>query len=190
MANLYSLIPSKIRVGLLKILVLRSGTTFNINELSRLTGYSLRGVDKELKNLLSGGILLREISGNQHRYQLDPDCLISNEIKAIVAKTVGIADSVKQALASVRNEIELAFVYGSFASGDYGNESDVDLFVVSDLPGVRLSSKLGPLQQEIGRSVNTFHLSISEYRRRESTGDHFVARVLEGPKIWLFGGQE
>ena len=187
MVDIHHLISSKIRVEILSVLALNPESSFNINELSRVTGFSLRGVDRELKNLLSGGLLRREISGNQHRYQLDPACPIHKEVKGIIAKTVGVADVLKKGLVQVRDEIHLAFIYGSFASGDYGNESDVDLFIVSDVSGVKLSELLGPLQEQFGRPINTSQFSLLEYQQRKDKGDHFVSRVLDGPKVVLFG---
>ncbi|MDY6837378.1 MAG: nucleotidyltransferase domain-containing protein [Thermodesulfobacteriota bacterium] len=187
MVNIRALIPSKTRLELLKLLALNPGNTFHVNELSRRTGFSLRGVAKELENLLSGGILSREVTGNQHRYQLDPDCPIHNEIKGLVLKTVGLCDLVKRVLGPVEKDIELALIFGSFASGDYDNTSDVDLFVVSDLSGVKLSELLGPVQNEIGRAINVSQFRRSEYRRRKTQKDHFLTRVLEGPTITVFG---
>jgi predicted nucleotidyltransferase len=190
MVDIHALISSRIRIELLKILALRPESTFNINELSRRTGFSLRGVEKELKNLLSGGILRREVSGNQHRYQLDPLCPINREIKGIITKTVGIAELVKHALRSVEQKIYRAYIYGSFASGDYGNDSDIDLFIVTELSGLKLVKLLGPVQNEIGRSINISQFTSAEYNQRKEQGDHFLTRVLEGPKVNIFGHED
>lgn len=187
MVDIRALIPSKIRLELLKILALDPGNGFHVNELSRRTGFSLRGVARELENLLSGGLLRREILGNQHRYQLDPDCPLNSEIKGLVVKTVGLSDVLKRVLEPVEKEIELALIFGSFASGDYDNTSDVDLFVVSEISGVRLSELLGPAQNEIGRAINVSQFSRSGYRQRKKAKDHFLTRVLEGPTLTLIG---
>ena len=187
MTDVRTLISSKTRIEILKILALNPESTFNINELSRRTGFSLRGVEKELKNLLTGGILRREVSGNQHLYQLDQLCPIYQEIKAIITKTVGLTELVKQALISVEKKIERAFIYGSFASGDYGNESDVDLFVVTELSGLKLAELLGEVQNEIGRSINVSQFTADEFSQRKEQNDHFLKRVLEGPQINIFG---
>ena len=187
MADIHRLISSRIRIEILKILVVNTESAFNINELSRRTGFSLRGVEKELKNLLSGGILRREVTGNQHRYQLDPLCPIQQEIKGIIIKTVGIAVLLKQTLRSVEQKIARAFIYGSFASGDYGNDSDVDLFIVTELSGLKLAELLGDVQNEIGRSINVSQFTLDEYIQRKEQDDHFLCRVLEGPKITIIG---
>lgn len=187
MGAIQNLISSKIRIELLRILALGDQSSFNINELSRRTGFSIRGVEKELKNLLAGGILRRELTGNQHRYQLDPECPIAVEIKGLITKTVGVAEVLKQALDPLKKEIDIAFVYGSFATGDYGNESDVDLLLVTELPGVKVAEFLGKVQNEIGRSVNISHFTLEEYKQRKLNKDHFVSRVINGPKIFLIG---
>ncbi len=187
MTEIQALISSNIRIALLKILALNPDSGFNINELSRRTQFSLRGVEKELKNLLSGGILKREIIGNQHRYQLDPRCPILQEIKGIITKTVGVVELIKNALKSVEKDITKAFIFGSFASGDYGHESDVDLFMVTGLTGLKVAGLIGDLQNEIGRAINVSQFRPEEFDRRKQNNDHFLSQVLKGPKIYIIG---
>ncbi|MFC1816608.1 nucleotidyltransferase domain-containing protein [Thermodesulfobacteriota bacterium] len=187
MTEIQALISSNIRIELLKIMALSPNSAFNINELSRRTQFSLRGVEKELKNLLSGGILKREITGNQHRYQLDPRCPILQEIKGIITKTVGVVELIKNALKSVEKDITKAFIFGSFASGDYGYESDVDLFMVTGLTGLEVAGLIGDLQNEIGRAINVSQFSPEEFDRRKQNNDHFLSQVLKGPKIYIIG---
>ena len=185
--SIHALISSKTRIALLRILALNPESAFHINELSRLTGFSPRGVEKELKNLLAGGILKMEVLGNQHRYQVNPLCPINREIRKIVLKTVGLSDVAKESLRPVEDKIEIAFVYGSFASGDYGNDSDIDLFVVSDLSGVKLAELLGPVQNETNRAINTSQFTPTEYKQRKQGNDHFLTQVLDGPRIIIIG---
>ncbi|MBN2125219.1 MAG: nucleotidyltransferase domain-containing protein [Deltaproteobacteria bacterium] len=190
MTAIQHLITSKIRIELLRIFTLSPQSSFNINELSRRTGFSIRGVEKELKNLHAGGILKRELAGNQHRYQFDPECPVSGEIKGLILKTVGVAERVKQALIPLEREIDRAFIYGSFATGDYDNESDVDLFLVTELPGLKVAEALSDVQNEIGRSVNVSQFSVKEYRERGRLKDHFLTAVLNGPRIILLGPED
>ena len=154
MVSIQSLITSKLRIEVLRIFTLNPESSFNINELGRRTDFSIRGVEKELKILYVGGILKRELAGNQHRYQFNPECPIGGEIKGLIIKTVGVSELVKQVIIPSEDKIERAFIYGSFARGDYGNESDVDLFLVTDLPGLKVAELLGEVQNKIGRSIN------------------------------------
>ena len=190
MVDIRALISSKIRIEILRILTVLPQNVYNINELSRLTAFSPRGVEKELKNLLSGGILRKEIIGNQHRFQLNQDCPVYSEIKSLIIKTVGVADVIRNALDPHEQEITYAFVYGSFASGDYGNESDIDLFVVTVLSGLKLTELMRSVQELTGRSINTAHFDPVEFERRKLEKDHFVSRVLEGPIIEIIGSSK
>lgn len=190
MVDIRALITSNIRIEILRILALNPESGFNINDLSRRTGFSPRGVEKELKNLLAGGMVNREILGNQHRYQLDPKCPINREIKGIVMKTVGLTDLIKKALNPVEDKIRLAFVFGSFASGDYGNDSDIDLFVVSNVSGTDLAGLLAPVQNEIGRAINTAHFTPAEHKKRRQQRNHFLQQVYEGPRIMIIGNTD
>ena len=183
MSDIQALITSKIRIEILRILSLSPDSKYNINELSRMTAFSPRGVERELKNLLNGGILKMEVSGNQHRYQLDSFCPIYPEIKNLIVKTVGIADIIKQALEPIASDIEHAFIYGSFATGEYRNDSDVDLFLVTGINGLKLAELLGNLQNSLGRSINISQFTSEEYRQRMAQKDHFLTRVIEGSRI-------
>lgn len=187
MNSIQALLSSKIRIGVLKILTIAPDESYNINELSRKTGFAVRGVDKELKNLLAGGILKKRIMGNQHQYQINPDCPIYAEIKKMIVKTVGIKDVVEEALKSLLKKIDYAFIYGSFASGDFNAESDVDLFVVSDVAGLELTKIISRVQETINRSVNLAHFSKDEFRRRKKEKDHFVTSVINGQVINIIG---
>ena len=55
------------------------------------------------------------------------------ELKSILAKTSGIRDILHEALASLKDRIKLAFVYGSIARGEEKASSDVDLMVVGEI---------------------------------------------------------
>ncbi|MFO7980735.1 MAG: nucleotidyltransferase domain-containing protein [Candidatus Aminicenantes bacterium] len=182
-----ALISSNIRISVLKTLVINPQKSYNINELSRITGFAIRGVDKELKNLLLGGILEKSVVGNQHRYQLNQQCPIYSELKAIIVKTVGVSDVIKKALDPVKKSIDRAFIYGSFASGDFGVESDVDLFIISDLSGMEITKLLSDAQNTIGRSINTAHFKWDEFIRRKKEKDHFISNVTRGPIINIIG---
>ena len=70
--------------------------------------------------------------GNRKHYQANPGSLVFEELRALVLKTVGLADVLRAALPPVSKDIRAAFVYGSVAKGQDTAASDVDLMVVSD----------------------------------------------------------
>jgi predicted nucleotidyltransferase len=52
-------------------------------------------------------------------------------MQAVFAKTIGIAEVLRRPLLPLRDQIVLAFVYGSVAAGCELVGSDIDAFVVS-----------------------------------------------------------
>jgi len=46
---------------------------------------------------------------------------------------------------------------------------------------------LGEVQNEIGRSINVSQFTADEFNQRNEQNDHFLKRVLDGPKINIFG---
>ena len=183
MINLAVLIYSKVRIEILRILTVHPQSAFNINELSRAAGFSPRGVERELKNLHAGGILKKEIAGNQHRFQLDPVCPVYAEIRTLIVKTNGVAGVLQDALKPYEKDITSAFVFGAFATADYGSESEIELFIVSGLSSPDLETILDPARERTGRAISITHFTPNEFSWRKSLNDQILIPVIEGPKI-------
>jgi hypothetical protein len=53
----------------------------------------------------------------------------------------------------------------------------------------KLSSSLFEITEQLGREVNPHVMTEAEYRKRSKKGDHFVTRVLDGPKLFIVGAE-
>lgn len=85
--------------------------------------------------------------------------------------------------------IEFAFVYGSFARGEYGEKSDVDLMVVGS-PGMgKLNKKIMEVEKKAEREVNYSVYSLSEFHRK-ATLSGFLRQVLAEKRVMLCGGED
>jgi predicted nucleotidyltransferase len=165
----------------------RPDERYFVRQLSALLGTDVANLSRELSRLESIGILVSKTEGRQKYYQANPDCPIRDELRGIAAKTVGLADVLRDALAPLGPQISTAFIYGSQASGKATAKSDVDLHVVGDVDEMRLHEAVGRAEAELGRAVNYRLMSEREYRSRRRKKDGFLARVLAGPKIMLIG---
>ena len=113
---------------------------------------------------------------------------IFDELRAIVRKTFGLADVLREALADLAERIDVAFVYGSVASGEDTAGSDIDLL----LAGRRLSypdvmAALGDAEASLGRKVSPTIYSASQLRWKLDDDNAFVRRVVDRSKIFLIG---
>lgn len=73
-----------------------------------------------MKKLTATGQVTVNRRGNQTRYQANPDSLVFAELRALVVKTMGIADQLRQALSPFAEQISFAFISGSVARGTEG----------------------------------------------------------------------
>ena len=80
------------------LLYTRPDRSFYTNEILRSTGMGVATIKRELDRMVAAGIVTLRRQGNQHHYQVNPDCPIYQELLSIVRKTFGVVDVLRQAL--------------------------------------------------------------------------------------------
>lgn len=169
----------------------RADRTYSVSELIASTGSGSGAVQRELAKLAASGLVTATPVGNQKRYQANAGSPIHHELVAIIRKTVGLAEPVREALAPLAAQIVAAFVYGSVAKGSDISSSDIDLMIVSDsLTLAELMGAIAPVESALGRAVNPTLYTRKELHHRLRNASAFVKRVMEQPRIWLIGSDE
>ena len=161
---------------------------FHFNELLRLTGLGSASLQRELSRLDAGGLVVAEQVGNLRRRRADERSPVYAELVSLVRKTVGVVPTLREALAPLRERIDLALVFGSVAKQTDRAGSDIDLLVVGDTLTV---GEILPLvidaEAALGRKVNPTCYTVLEFERRRAEPDSFVNRVLAQPTLLLWG---
>lgn len=161
---------------------------YHLNELRRLTGLGSASLQRELGKLATAGLVRSEKVGNLRRFQANTESPVYEELAALTRKTLGAQPLLQEALAPMKEKLDLAFVYGSIAKGTDTAKSDVDVMVVGD--DLRLSDILKlllPVEEQLGRKINPTLCTPAEYKRRRTQKDSFLNRVLAQPVIPLIG---
>jgi len=129
--------------------------SFYARELIKLAASGSGAVQRELATLTGSGLVSVKQVGNQKHYQANANSPIFTELRAIIQKTVGLADPLRQALQALSDEIAAAFVYGSVAKKTDTANSDIDLMVIADdLSYGTLFTALEDASATLGRAVN------------------------------------
>ena len=118
------------RRRVLGLLLLAPDQALHGREIARRTGLPSGTVIRELNRLTDAGLLKREKRGNQSLYSADRACPVFEEVAGMLRKTSGAADVIAEALAPLSDQIEKAFVHGSFAKGTAKAGSDIDVLIV------------------------------------------------------------
>jgi predicted nucleotidyltransferase len=183
-SNLDVLMP-KNRQRLLGALFGQPGRAWYAAELAKHIGVLRSGVQRDLKTLTGAGLLKSYRKGHMVFFQANEDAPLFPELHGLILKTVGLVEALRQTLAPMADEIQLAFVYGSIAAAREQPDSDIDLMIVGSVHRMRLSRPLQQAGLQLGREVNLSLYNPSEFKAKRK--QHFLSAVLDKPKLFVIG---
>ncbi len=185
--GLLEVLFGKTRRAILALLFSHTEESFHLRKILRLAGVSPGAGQRELKRLSDAGIVLRTVKENQVLFQANFQCAIFDDLKSLITKTAGVVDVLRAALEPLGGCLSLALLYGSVARGEAGKESDVDLLVVGKVSFEDVVNKISRAQELLRREINPMVMSVDEFRRRISKGDHLLGTILKSPSIPVLG---
>ena len=122
---------TKVQQRVLRVLFGNPQRSFYGNEVVRLADSGSGAVQRELEKLSAAGLIVSERIGNQRHFRANEHAAIYGELVALIAKTSGVADVVRQSLQPLAGKLDFAFIYG-FAKNSACAESDIDLLLVGN----------------------------------------------------------
>ncbi len=185
--QLVELLFGAYRRQILSLLLLHPEQSFYVREIGRLTGVPAGSLHREVSQLTEAGLLDRTAAGNQIRYRADRSCPIYEELAGIFRKTAGLADVLRDALATLGKAVESAFVFGSVAQGKERSTSDVDVIVIGSAKFEQVVGAFASAGERLRRNVNPVVMESGEFRAKLRARDRFVSRIMREPKIMLTG---
>ena len=187
-STLSSTLFGRTRGAVLAVLFGHVGDSYYLRQLARVTGIALGPVQRELRQLVDAGLVTKKTMGSQTLYSANEASPVFAEMRAIVAKTVGVRDILLAALSPLTAKIELAFVYGSVARSREGRQSDVDLMVVGDVQFEDVVDRIAYAQKTLNREINPTVYTTKEFRSK--LRNNFLKTVLGEDKLFLIGGED
>jgi DNA-binding transcriptional ArsR family regulator len=188
MTALTDLFP-KARAEILRLLFDDPSRELHLRDVARLAGLTPAALQREVSALAKQEILSVRRDGNRVYYRANTTHPLFPDLRGIVTKTAGITSELKQALLPFE-DIDLALVFGSTASGQAGSVSDVDLLVLGRAGLRKIAPAIRQVSQSLGREINPVCFTPAEWRNKSAHGDALVARILAEPKLWLKGGPD
>ncbi len=164
---------------------------FQSAELIRLAQGGTGAVHRQLARLEASGWVTVTRIGNQKHYQANAESPAFEELRGLIAKTVGLAEPLRRALEPLAGQIHAAFVYGSVAKGTDKATSDIDLLVVSDRLGhPDLFAALQAAERELGRPVSPNVMTLRDWRTKSRQKDSFAGRVSAQARLFVIGSDD
>jgi predicted nucleotidyltransferase len=179
---------SRVQLRVLALLFGQPERSFQGAELIRLAASGVGAVYREIRRLVSSGLVIEIPLGRRKLYRVNQSSPIFEELYALILKTVGLTIPVRDALVPFINSIRTAFIYGSIAMGDDSAMSDLDLLIVGEnLAYPDIISALQPVEQRINRQLNIQMITFDELIEKRSSGNPFILNVLSKPRLFLIG---
>ena len=173
--------------GLLAATVLSPDRSWYLSDLAKHLRRRPSSLQEPLAALVSAGVLSRRKEGNRVYFQANPGCPFLPELQGLLAKTVGLVDVLRDALAPLGSRLGVAFIHGSVAASREHARSDVDLVAIGRAGLAELSPRLEKAEERLGRPVNASVYSPEEFAKKVSARNHFVCSVLGKHKLFVVG---
>jgi predicted nucleotidyltransferase len=178
--TLEKLFTSKTRIEVLQHLLF-SGKSTHLRKLSNDLKKPVSAVKREVDNLASIGIVKK----SENEISINEECNIVLDLRNLFVKTDSFVNPIAKSLEKAN--LDFAFVFGSFAKGNYTVQSDVDLFIVGDLKQAELLKMLKSAEKEIQREINPVIWSLNELKK--NSGKSFVRDIAKGKIIMIKGNE-
>lgn len=175
-------LKSKIAVNVLRYFFINQSKKNYINELARVLDTDPGNLSRKLQELEKEGILSSEFSGGQRYYFINKRYSLLKEVKKVFELKYGLGDLIADSLKKVKG-IKEAYIFGSYAKGDFEAESDIDVLIIGDHAVMEATKVLLPVQEKIKREINSVDLTEKEFIKRKKDKDEFIANIFSGKVI-------
>lgn len=190
MSKLGDLLFGNTRGRLLALLLMNADRAYHLRGIARRCRVSPGTVHRELAKLEETGLVLRTQQDGLVRFRANRLSPVFLELVALLKKTVGLVDVLRDALQPHSDRIEVAAVFGSVARGEERSDSDVDLLVVGDIDFLDLVESLRDAQSLLGREINPVVYPRAEYAEVREARDAFLCHVLADPLLFILGTRD
>lgn len=177
------------RAEIIRLLFTDSNRSLHLRDLARLSGLAIGTIQREIANLRDANLVIERRDGNRLYFKANTAHPIFTELQSISLKTMGLGPHLAKAFKDL-DGIQSAFVYGSYAEGTAGPESDVDLFVIGDIGLRKLSPRLRGVADTVNREINPSVMTASSYLEKKKSGDAYIHNVTKGRKLWIVGNDD
>jgi len=186
--DMFRITKSKLREDLLALYFTNPDKKYYLRELEKILNFSVGNIRRELIKLESTGLFLSESKGNLLYYYLNQSYPLFKELKSIIFKTSGVPRMLHNVLEKF-DDIDQAFIYGSFAKREEREDSDIDLLIIGKIDEDKLIEEVGKLERKLQREINYAIYEKEDFKKKKEEGNSFILDISKEKKIFLIGDE-
>ena len=185
-----ALFPS-VQQRVLGILFGQPDRRFQGAELIRMINSGTGAVHRQLTSLTASGLVNVTQIGNQKHYQANPDSPVFEELCGLIRKTVGLREPLQRSLEPLKDQIDVAFIYGSVARGTDTARSDIDLMLIGEgLDYISVHDTIQNAETKLQRKINPNLTTLSEWEKKLEEENPFISNINKQAKLFIYGSED
>lgn len=144
-----------------------------LKELAKKLQISPRSVKIYCDLFEKEGLIKREIIGNMHIFSTNNDNFRVREMK----RAYFINLLAEMNIENIAEECASIAVYGSYASGNYDEKSDIDILIIGEEQQVKRDI-IVKIMEIIGKEIQLNVIPIIKWEKMKKDKDHFVQSII------------
>ena len=144
-----------------------------LKELAKKLQISPRSVKIYCDLFEKEGLIKREIIGNMHIFTTNNDNFRVREMKrAYFLNLLG-----EMNIENIAKDCASIAVYGSYASGNYDDKSDIDILIIGNKKNVKRELVVN-IMKKIDKEIQLNVIPIIKWEKMKKDKDHFVKNII------------
>jgi predicted nucleotidyltransferase len=149
---------------------------FHLRELARLMKRNPVTIKKHMKDFVKSGVIQCKKERNLEIYRSNSENFLYKEYKKIYNR-LNIIDSGIIEFLEKELTMPTVVVFGSFAHGEDNENSDIDIFIISE---IKTPISLDTFEKRLGKSIQTHIFSRKEWKLLKKTNPDLVNSIING----------
>lgn len=172
-------------------LALHQEDEYGAADIAEFVGVTRPAIVQALGYLERDGLVTKRSVGKKRLYRMKTDNAYYPELRSIALKTLGGIETIAKEIQD-DPAIQFAAIFGSFARGEEGTQSDIDVLFIIDDEGweetdYRIAASMAGVSEQIARRVSPNIYRVSEFERLRREANPAIEQILSSPMTVLKG---
>ncbi len=163
--------------SVLEYFLLYPNTKIHINELKRKLKIGPRTAQIFCNQYQQDGLLDKIEVGNMHQFYLNENDARVKALKRFIGPYLVTDESYSKSFLEKNKNVLSVSIYGSFASGEYGDKSDLDILIITADEKKPKSEDLAKIELKLGREAAITIINLGKWREMERKKDKFFLNI-------------
>jgi predicted nucleotidyltransferase len=175
---LYNIFIKSSEQKILNLFAMNPDQSFYGRQISRRLNISLGATHGALLLLEKNGVLVSQNIGKTKLYRLETSNPIINVLKIFNALLI-----LEPLTLALKKNSRRMILYGSYSTGTFTSESDIDLFIVSE-EKEKIESSIDRFERKTNLAIRPISKSLVEWIKLEQDDPEFFNEVNRGITLW------